>query len=85
MVKTIENSFENNLYHLNTAYAYSRDMGQLESAHVYLLKKNTYFNYRQDQIDHGASSNQLKTLRTIKDEETLNYFRSCVLYRDDRY
>ena len=83
IARSIEKSFENNLYHSNTAYAYSRDMGQLESARLYLLNKNTYFNYRQEQIEHGASSNQLKTLRTIKDEDTLNYFRSCVLYRDN--
>lgn len=83
IVKSIEKSFENNMYHLNTAYAYSRDMGQLESAKVYLLKKNTYFNYRQTQLEHGASSNQLKTPRTIKDEDTLNYFKNCVLYHND--
>ena len=85
IIKSIEKSFENNMYHSNTAYAYSRDMGQLESAQVYLLKKNTYFNYRQTQLEHGASSNQLKTLRTIKDEETLNYFRACALYDNDRF
>lgn len=75
---SIERSFEDNIKQLNTAYVYARDIGQLQPAQVHILKNNTYYDYRNDQIAHGASSNQLKAMRTIKDEDTLRYFRSRV-------
>ena len=78
-VKSLEVAFEKYLQMNNTAYAHNILAQQIKPSELYVLKKNSYYNFRDNQIAHGASANQLKAMRLIKDEKTMEYFRSCAL------
>ncbi len=63
----------------NSSYNRSQTNKEMNKAELRLLKKNTFYDLRQEKIAAGASSNQLKDKRVIEDEKTLAYFNSHVL------
>ncbi len=78
-ISRMKDSVNDYIRRYNTAYIQAQDVGQLKKAELHLLKKNTFYNLRKEQIAKGASANQLKVKRIIEDEKSLAYFRSCSL------
>ncbi len=72
-IKKMESSLDLYLQQNASDYAYRRKIGQINHLELHIVKKDTYFNYRNALLVNGAFSNQLKALRLIDTEEKKNY------------
>ena len=57
------------------SYMLSSKEKQLDKIKVFVLKKGTFTIYREKKVDEGASLNQLKTIRMIRNEEQYKFFK----------
>ena len=75
----MEASLEEYLSLHNWEYGDNRRLGFLYPVRLYIVKKDTYYNYRKLVLSNGASSNQLKAMRLIDTEEKLIYMKDNLI------
>lgn len=75
----ISESLDKALRTVCRGYELHRSNGEMRSPRVTELEPGTYMRYREKQLAEGASANQLKALRVIKDMERYRYFSGHTL------
>ena len=69
--------FDEELAKVNPEYGRMLKIGECSKSFVCAVKKGTYAEYRKWKVKHGASENQVKTIRFIDTKEKLEFFKSC--------
>lgn len=75
----MEASLEEYLDLHNWEYGDNRRVNFLYPVKMYIVKKDTYYNYRKLVLSNGSSSNQLKAMRLIDTEEKLNFLKDNLI------
>ncbi len=69
--------FDEELTKVNPEYGRMLKIGECSKSFICAVKKGTYAEYRKWKVKHGASENQVKTIRFIDTKEKLEFFKSC--------
>ena len=78
-IKEMKSSLDMYLQQNASDYAYRRKIGQINPLELHIVKKDTYYNYRNTLLADGAFSNQLKAMRLIDTEEKKNYLMNNLI------
>lgn len=75
-VKELSSLFDKKLSEQNHEHKRMLNIGETSPSLICQVKNNTFREYREYRIAHGASQNQLKTARVINDPEIISMFVS---------
>ena len=78
MIIDLEKAFDDAMRKSSWDYEYCRKDNIIKLAKLLIVKKGTYTEYRNMKISQGFSTNQLKAVRLIDNEEKLKYFKNAV-------
>ena len=78
MIIDLEKTFDDAMRKSSWDYEYCRKDNIIKLAKLLIVKKGTYTEYRNMKISQGFSTNQLKAVRLIDNEEKLEYFRNAI-------
>ena len=78
IIEDLEKTFDDGMRGSSWDYDYYRKDDVIKLAKLLIVKKGTYTKYRNLKISQGFSTNQLKAVRLIDNEEKLEYFRNAI-------
>ena len=75
--------FDEELEKENKEHGRMLKIGETSPTHIYRIKEGTFKKYRDYRVSEGASQNQVKSIRLIKNERELIFFQQAVIEKCD--